>query len=304
MYNSDHVFIYKDELMDWPMKVSAAWHLWIYLRMSVASKDEFQAVGSTNCVESVSFGQLVTSKQFLASQLHLTTRTINKYLKLLAEDGHIILQEEKNFIRITIPNYERFYTPSEAQKSKGAAIRADSQQICNPPIQPIAVPPAVHSTVHSTERSPQSQSKPAPQNSPESPIIIEEDKKKENNTSTTASNARASEEEFFERLRNSPAELEVIKTELKLKTVDEVLHMLNVFQMFISGKNEHHDNYGHFTSHFMSWHRKYTASKAYKKSAPKQGSGQPPRYEKPRNWRDNLGISSNAVTIEDYEEPI
>lgn len=330
MYNSDYVLIYKDELLDWTFQEAGAWYLWTFLRLKAATADSIQRIGSSNTIGSVKFGQFLTSKRYLSEQLHMSSRRIEYLLGCFVQAQCIHVQEDSNSILITIRNFERFCPPVSYVPFTSWILREDvnrttetdahsedsnSEVAQSPTTIPIISPieaqvqqQVMHQVSQQvTQKVPETSSQAqaaTPQNSPESPIIIEEDNKKENNIPTTASYARESEEEFFERLRNSPAELEVIRTELKLKTIDEVLQQLNVFQIFISGKNEHHANYGHFASHFMSWHRKYTASKAYKKSAPKQGSGQPPRYEKPRKWRDNLGISSNAVTIEDYEEPI
>lgn len=310
MYTSDFVRIYKDELMDWPMKISACWHLWIYLRMTVASKDECQAVGKTNSIEWVSFGQIVTSKQYLANQLHLTTRTIAKYLQLLADDGRIIVTDEKNFIRITIPNYERFCTPTVLGSPIQSALTSGSEN--KTPVaeeQSSALQDGhttVHTTAHDTMHDTMHSTEPtsgvvAVQNQkilPGSSIVVVEEKKKENsNLISTTTSMR--EKEFFEQLRNSESDLDVIMKQMRLEKVEDVLEQLDVFEIHILGQDKLHKNYSDFIGHFTNWYPKYKAKKSAKSQAPK-----PNGTQAPRTWRDNSGIDTNARSYKDYLEPI
>lgn len=329
MYNSEYILIYKDELLDWPFQEAGAWHLWSFLRLKAATADTIQRIGSSNTIGIVKFGQFLTSKRYLSEQLHISSRRIDYLLGCFVQAKYIEVLEDSNSIRITVRDFERFCPPinyvpatswimrSEAgendlfyngDEASDSTIDEDSNvnQIATP-IEPSVsqqvmyqVPQDMPQPVSQTTTSTQPE---ASKKSPESPIVVEEDKKKENNNINSTTSTSKGKEDFFERLKNSPAELEVVRTQMEVPTIDKVIEQLSVFELYV-GETKQHKSYGDFVSHFTSWYRKYSARKSNKSSAPKDGSNQAAHYEKRKNWRDNLGVVSNAVTADDYDEPI
>ena len=328
MYNSEYILIYKDELLDWPFQEAGAWHLWSFLRLKAATTDSIQRIGSSNTIGTVKFGQFLTSKRFLSEQLHISSRRIDYLLGCFVQAQYIQVQEDSNSILITISGFERFcpptnYIPSTSwiqcgedygtvltnngdEVQHSAAEQETNESSVTPPIEPLVLQQVMHQ-VQQEVQQPVSQTtfpaqSEATKNLPESPIVVEDKKKENNYNNSTTSSTRG--EDFFERLRNSPSQLEVVRKQMGLKTVDEVLEKLDFFEIWINGENKQHKSYGDFISHFTSWHRKYSTEKSSKSSAPKHGGGQSARSEKSSGWHENLGIDTKAKCDEDYEEPI
>lgn len=314
MYNSNYILVYRSELLDWTFERGAAFYLWTFIRLKAASQQKMQTVGRRAITVKVDFGQFATSKTYLSLTLNMDDRTIDNILNDLVADGLIEIEDKNIYIIITVKDYDKYCPevgvlpqtiwspiPATAIDSLDSSIesRDDTDTLLSNGEES---PKEEHSPSNSMVNS---MSDSIPQNSPESPIVVEEDKKKENNiNSTTTSSTSMRGEDFFERLRNSPAKLEVVKNQMGIKTMEEMLEILSVFELFITSQEKQHNNYSDFVTHFMNWYPKYKAKKSAKSSAPKHGGGQSSRSDKPSGWHDNLGIDTKAKCAKDYEEPI
>ena len=312
MYNSNYILVYRSELLDWTFERGAAFYLWTFIRLKAASQQKMQTVGRRAITVKVDFGQFATSKTYLSLTLNMDDRTIDNILNDLVADGLIEIEDKNIYIIITVKDYDKYcpeigvlpqtiWSPIPATAIDSLDSSIESQEDTDPLLSnEEESPKEEHSLSNSMVNS---MSDSIPQNSPESPIVVEEDKKKENNNNSTSSSTTGGED-FFERLRNSPANLEMVKNQMGIKTMEEMLEILSVFELFITSQEKLHNNYSDFVTHFMNWYPKYKAKKSAKNSAPKHGGGQSVSSEKPSGWHNNLGTDTKAKCAKDYEEPI
>lgn len=307
MYNSNYILVYRSELLDWTFERNAAFYLWTFIRLKAASQQKMQTVGRRAITVKVEFGQFATSKTYLSIALSMDDRTIDNILNDLVADDLIEIEDRNIYIIITVKNYEKYCPevgvlpqtvwspiPTSVIDTTDSSLQSQKEietSSSNGEDSPEKQCSQLNSTGNSMSDSNQ-------KIFPDSSIVVEEEKKKEiSNLISTTTSMR--EKEFFEQLRNSEGDLDVIMKQMKLEKVENVLELLSVFEIHILGQDKLHKNYSDFIGHFTNWYPKYKAKKSAKSQAPK-----PNGTQAPRTWRDNSGIDTDARSYKDYLEPI
>lgn len=296
MYTSGFTLIYKDEEQDWLYQDPVRFCWWLWLRNHAASKPCVQSVGATRIIVRLQYGEVAATLSFLRRAWNADERAIDSFLKLLAEDGRIIIREEKGIMVVKILQYERFSPPA------GYFTRHSHSDM------PDMMPEEKQDVMQSRRRvsmqcdmNPGMQDDMGDETGTVAPVSkkIEKQEKLKNNLSDYSARERG----FFEDLKNSEVTIEQMLHSLKPADGREaLLQMLEEFFNYCLGAEDFHPTFQGFKQHFMNWARIQIRENLKVKSKTTQNVQKEKRGSAVGAAR-RRGSEGSARTAADYEKP-
>lgn len=225
-HSGGFTLFYRDEEQDW-LYGSVRFFWWLWLRNHAVISSTTRYIGDNNVKVHVNYGEVAVTRSLLSQKWGVKdTRTVNKFLDLLVDDGRISIREENGILVIGIVDFEQ-YSPPPGYFDTQKKLSDEN---------------GMHPSMQSTMR-------PTPQT-----CMHTEEKINKNNNIKKEIDYVTRNKLFFDDLIKSEGALEEMQGSLELPNGTEgVVKMLDEFLRFEIASGEDHRDTQHFRQHFMKW---------------------------------------------------